>query len=104
AIRHVDMGRLLPDGDWRIAGTLRSALSRRSANAGHGCEERRCSWRGLTRPVNKKLLIPLVVFVGLVGFLMVGLFRDPREIPSPLIDKPAPQFTLAQLHEPDKTL
>ena len=54
--------------------------------------------------MNKKLLIPLVVFVALVGFLMVGLFRDPREVPSPLIDKPAPAFTLAQLHEPGKTL
>jgi cytochrome c biogenesis protein CcmG/thiol:disulfide interchange protein DsbE len=54
--------------------------------------------------VNKKLLIPLVVFVALVGFLLVGLFRDPREVPSPLIGKPAPSFTLAQLHEPAKTL
>jgi cytochrome c biogenesis protein CcmG/thiol:disulfide interchange protein DsbE len=54
--------------------------------------------------VNKKLLIPLVVFVALVGFLLVGLFRDPREVPSPLIGKPAPTFTLAQLHEPAKTL
>ena len=54
--------------------------------------------------MNKKLLIPLVVFVALVGFLLVGLFRDPREVPSPLIGKPAPTFTLAQLHEPAKTL
>src|SRR5215213_4123531 len=54
--------------------------------------------------MSKKLLIPLFVFVGLVGFLLVGLFRDPRQVPSPLIDKPAPPFTLAQLHEPDKTL
>jgi cytochrome c biogenesis protein CcmG/thiol:disulfide interchange protein DsbE len=52
----------------------------------------------------KKLLIPLGVFVVLVGFLLVGLFRDPREVPSPLIGKPAPQFTLAQLHQPAKTM
>ena len=37
-------------------------------------------------------------------FLWVGLSRDPREVPSPLIGKPAPAFTLAQLHEPAKTL
>jgi cytochrome c biogenesis protein CcmG/thiol:disulfide interchange protein DsbE len=51
-----------------------------------------------------KLLIPLGVFVVLVGFLLVGLGRDPREVPSPLIGKPAPVFKLAQLHEPAKTL
>jgi cytochrome c biogenesis protein CcmG, thiol:disulfide interchange protein DsbE len=54
--------------------------------------------------MNKKLLIPLTVFVLLSAFLLVGLFRDPREVPSPLIDKPAPQFKLNQLHEEGKTL
>jgi len=54
--------------------------------------------------MNKKLLIPLALFVVLAGFLFVGLFRDPREVPSPLIDKPAPTFTLRQLHAPEKTL
>jgi cytochrome c biogenesis protein CcmG/thiol:disulfide interchange protein DsbE len=54
--------------------------------------------------MNKKLLIPFAVFVVLCGFLFVGLFRDPREVPSPLIDKPAPTFTLKQLEAPDKTL
>ncbi len=49
-----------------------------------------------------RLLIPLAVFLVLVVFLYVGLFRDPREIPSPLVDKPAPAFTLAQLHTPEK--
>jgi cytochrome c biogenesis protein CcmG, thiol:disulfide interchange protein DsbE len=51
-----------------------------------------------------KWTLPLAVFVVLVGFLYAGLFRDPREIPSPLVGKPAPQFTLAQLHEPAKSL
>jgi cytochrome c biogenesis protein CcmG/thiol:disulfide interchange protein DsbE len=54
--------------------------------------------------MNKKLLIPLVVFIALAGFLFVGLWRDPREVPSPLIGKPAPQFTLTQLHQPDAKL
>jgi len=48
--------------------------------------------------------IPLAVFAILVGFLAVGLTRDPREVPSPLIGKAAPAFTLAQLHDPGKTL
>ncbi|TMH02016.1 MAG: redoxin domain-containing protein, partial [Betaproteobacteria bacterium] len=48
--------------------------------------------------------IPLVIFVVLVAFLWVGLGRDPREVPSPLIGKPAPAFRLAQLHETGKML
>ncbi len=51
-----------------------------------------------------RLLLPLAVFVVIVAFLWVGLYRDPREVPSPLVDKPAPAFTLAQLHAPDKQL
>jgi cytochrome c biogenesis protein CcmG/thiol:disulfide interchange protein DsbE len=53
--------------------------------------------------MNRLLLLPLVLFVGLVAFLMVGLRRDPHEIPSPLINKPAPAFQLKQLHDPNKT-
>lgn len=45
----------------------------------------------------KKFLIPLVLFFGLVAFLAVGLKRDPREIPSPLVGKPAPTFSLPTL-------
>jgi cytochrome c biogenesis protein CcmG/thiol:disulfide interchange protein DsbE len=45
----------------------------------------------------KKFLIPLVLFLGLVVFLAIGLKRDPREIPSPLIDKAAPAFSLPTL-------
>ncbi|HET7547803.1 MAG TPA: DsbE family thiol:disulfide interchange protein [Usitatibacter sp.] len=47
--------------------------------------------------------IPLVVFALLVGFFAIGLTRDPREVPSPLIGKPAPQFQLTRLHEPSRT-
>ncbi len=50
-----------------------------------------------------KFLIPLAVFFVLVGFLAVGLNRDPREVPSPLVGKPAPPFRVPQLTEPDKT-
>jgi cytochrome c biogenesis protein CcmG/thiol:disulfide interchange protein DsbE len=45
----------------------------------------------------KKFLIPLGLFLGLVIFLAVGLNRDPREIPSPLVGKPAPAFSLDTL-------
>jgi cytochrome c biogenesis protein CcmG/thiol:disulfide interchange protein DsbE len=48
--------------------------------------------------------IPLAIFVVLVAFLWVGLGRDPREVPSPLIGKPAPQFRLTKLHSADETL
>ena len=51
----------------------------------------------------KRFLLPLVVFFVLVGFLAVGLKLDPREVPSPLIDKPAPQFTLPRLDDPQKS-
>ena len=37
-------------------------------------------------------------------FLYKGLSLNPREIPSALINKPAPAFALAQLHAPDKKL
>jgi cytochrome c biogenesis protein CcmG, thiol:disulfide interchange protein DsbE len=50
-----------------------------------------------------RYLIPLALFVILVVFLAIGLGHDPREVPSPLINKPAPAFRLAQLHEPAKT-
>jgi cytochrome c biogenesis protein CcmG/thiol:disulfide interchange protein DsbE len=50
----------------------------------------------------KKFLIPLALFVVLVGFLAVGLNRDPREVPSPLVGKPAPAFNLPQLAAPEK--
>ena len=46
-----------------------------------------------------KFVIPLAVFAGLVAFFAVGLTRDPREIPSPFIGKPAPAFNLTQLHD-----
>jgi cytochrome c biogenesis protein CcmG/thiol:disulfide interchange protein DsbE len=39
----------------------------------------------------------------LVVFLAIGLGHDPHEVPSPLINKPAPGFQLAQLKEPART-
>jgi len=50
-----------------------------------------------------QMFLPLGIFVALVVLLGVGLTLNPREVPSPLIDKPAPHFQLPQLHEPGKT-
>ena len=50
-----------------------------------------------------RFLVPLAVFIVMVAFLAVGLGLNPREVPSPLINKPAPAFQLPQLHQPDKT-
>ena len=49
------------------------------------------------RPSAWRFAIPLAIFVVLVFFLWRGLWRDPREVPSVLLDKPAPQFTLPVL-------
>jgi cytochrome c biogenesis protein CcmG, thiol:disulfide interchange protein DsbE len=50
-----------------------------------------------------RFAIPLGVFILLVAFLAIGLSRDPHEVPSPLINKPAPAFKLPQLKDPSKT-
>ena len=50
-----------------------------------------------------RFILPLMAFLVMVVFLGIGLKLDPHEVPSPLINKPAPAFTLPQLHEPQKT-
>lgn len=50
-----------------------------------------------------KFLWPLIGFVALVVLLAVGLQLNPRELPSPLIGKPAPAFSLIRLDAPEKT-
>lgn len=47
--------------------------------------------------------VPLAVFVLLVLLLGIGLGLNPREVPSPLIGKPAPSFRLPELHAPERT-
>lgn len=42
-------------------------------------------------------LIPLVLFGALLFFLVRGLNLNPREVPSPLIDRPAPAFAMPTL-------
>ena len=55
-------------------------------------------------PSRARYLIPLFVFLIMAGFLLKGLFMDPKFIPSVLIDKPAPEFDLPLLDKPDQTL
>ena len=50
-----------------------------------------------------RFLLPLGIFVVVVGFLAVGLTLNPRELPSPLVGKAAPDFSLPQLYDQDKT-
>jgi cytochrome c biogenesis protein CcmG/thiol:disulfide interchange protein DsbE len=50
-----------------------------------------------------RYLIPLGLFVVLVVFLAIGLTRNPQELPSALINKPAPEFRLPQLKDPSQT-
>ena len=51
-----------------------------------------------------RFLLPFGIFLVLAVFLAIGLNLNPREVPSPLIDKPAPAFRLPQLHEAGLTL
>lgn len=52
-----------------------------------------------------RFILPAAIFAVIAAFLLLGLKpgRDPREIPSPLIGKPAPAFELPQLANPQKT-
>jgi len=51
-----------------------------------------------------RYFLPLIIFFGLVWFLWRGLSLNPRDLPSVLINKPVPEFSLPQLHQPDKSL
>ncbi|MFZ2524474.1 MAG: DsbE family thiol:disulfide interchange protein [Candidatus Ferrigenium altingense] len=49
-----------------------------------------------------RFILPFVVFLIMAAFMYVGLGLNPHEVPSPLVGKTAPAFTLPQLHEPAK--
>lgn len=68
----------------RKAGTLRAPDVAASAEASPSTE----------RPMRIAFLLPLVLFGALTLVLGVGLFLNPREIPSPLIGKSVPEFDL----------
>lgn len=51
-----------------------------------------------------RYIVPVAVFALLVPVLIFGLTRNPSELPSPLIDKPAPTFSLPGLRDPQITV
>lgn len=52
----------------------------------------------------KKYLIPIAAFIVIGILLWKGLSLDPRRIPSPLIGKALPDFSLARVHQPEKSV
>ena len=50
-----------------------------------------------------RFLWPLAVFIFLLALLAAGLKLDQRELPSPLVGKPAPAFSLTRLEKPEKS-
>ena len=48
----------------------------------------------------KKYIVPLIIYVSLGLLLAYGLKLDPRRIPSPLIGKPLPAFSLTTVADP----
>jgi cytochrome c biogenesis protein CcmG/thiol:disulfide interchange protein DsbE len=51
-----------------------------------------------------RYLIPLILVALMIPIFIAGLNRDPSEVPSPLIDKQAPQFELPALEDPSGTV
>jgi len=51
-----------------------------------------------------RYLVPLAIFFILVVFLFRGLSLDPKRVPSPLVGKPMPEFSLPRLKDPAATL
>lgn len=51
-----------------------------------------------------KYLTPLALFIVMAVFLALGLKLNPRDIPSPLINLPAPNFALPVLTNASQTL
>jgi cytochrome c biogenesis protein CcmG/thiol:disulfide interchange protein DsbE len=49
-------------------------------------------------------VLPLLVFIGVVAAFVLGLGRDPSKLPSMLIGKPLPQFSLPPVRDGDQGL
>ena len=50
------------------------------------------------------MLLPLAVFLIVAVFLYRGLFLDPSELPSALINKPMPAFSLPSVEDPQRLI
>jgi cytochrome c biogenesis protein CcmG, thiol:disulfide interchange protein DsbE len=74
-------------GDPGLSGLPRPAKSSGARNDG--------------RILTKILTIPFIIFIFFIFFLWRGLSLKPSLIPSPLIHKPAPTFTLPNILDPE---
>lgn len=54
--------------------------------------------------MNLRLLIPLIAISALLGLLFIGLGMNSRDLPSPLVGKPAPAFELEALEDAEHIL
>jgi cytochrome c biogenesis protein CcmG, thiol:disulfide interchange protein DsbE len=59
---------------------------------------------GKVKPNRWVYLLPLGVLAALMVVFFIGLGLNPRLLPSPLIDQPAPAFTLAKLRNPEQLI
>lgn len=50
------------------------------------------------------LFVPLAIFIGMGAFLWKGLYLDPTELPSALLNKPLPQFELPSVYDENEML
>lgn len=51
-----------------------------------------------------RYLLPLIIFGALVILLVIGLGKDPSKVPSPLVGKPVPEFSLPELTDRGRSL
>jgi cytochrome c biogenesis protein CcmG/thiol:disulfide interchange protein DsbE len=51
-----------------------------------------------------RYLAPLILVAVMIPVFIIGLNLDPTVVPSPLLDKPAPQFELPRLKDPNATV
>ena len=47
-----------------------------------------------------RYLVPIVLFLLLLPVFIIGLTRDPSELPSPFLNNPSPEFALPSLTDP----
>lgn len=51
-----------------------------------------------------RYLAPIIVFAIMIPMFIIGLGRNPNELPSPYLNNPAPEFELPVLGDPQKTV
>ncbi len=51
-----------------------------------------------------RYLAPLILVAIMIPVFIIGLNRDPTKVPSPFLNKPAPQFELPRLKDPSRTV